>query len=299
MLAYMQEYVEKLVSKARNRIWDVVAKYGKLPVIVSFSGGKDSAAALAAAVDALGTDPVVAYFIHIPGQTIRDNVLAARLVAERLGLLWETIEWEPGEPLPATGSTVYHVIVKTKPYWEMLAQRGPPGIPPRPRWCCKIYKEEPLGYAPCTPFTAPFLLSGRRVCARIVIVGVKRADSRARRNRWDDYVKVFKRKNSVDIAVAPLVDYSDVDVWALLSYYDIHSIVREQYDRWGRSPNCVLCPLASKRQLERAARLLPTSFLQRYHEALKNWDTALARRMRAILEAELEKRRGPAREKRG
>ena len=293
MLAYMQEYVEKLVSKARNRIWDVVAKYGKLPVIVSFSGGKDSAAALAAAVDALGTDPVVAYFIHIPGQTIRDNVLAARLVAERLGLLWETIVWEYDTPLPAVGGTVYHVIVKDWPYWELLAIKGTPLPPPRPRWCCKRFKEEPLGYAPCAPTT----LDGRRACARIVVVGVKRSDSRARAKRWaNTHAKVFEREDSMDIAVAPLVDMNDAEVWALLSYHNIHDIVKEQYDRWGRSPNCVLCPLSSKKQLERAARLLPTSFLQRYYEALKNWDTQLARRMREILEAELEKRRGPARE---
>ena len=295
MLSYMGEYVRSIVYRKINMIRAWLSEYNNpVPVYVGFSGGKDSSATLALAVDAWPHD-IIGVFWHIPGQTIIDNVLVARRVAKTLGLRWETIHVvEPLEVMqaidPASPGVVYHVVIGREPYWVKLAANGPPSPPPRPRWCCRFYKEDPMNWLPVIGKT------------RYIITGVKRTDSPARAKRWDNRCEQEFRPRQgparLDIALAPICDLRDPEVWAVLEYYGLDDIIRGQYEKWGRSPNCVLCPLASKRQLERAARLLPTSYLQRYHEALKNWDTALARRMRAILEAELERRGGPAREKR-
>lgn len=91
----------------------------------------------------------------------------------------------------------------------------------------------------------------------------------------------------VDYTLAPLCDLRDPQVWALLEYYGIRSIVARQYEKWGRSPNCVLCPLASKRQLQRAVRQLPTGFMKRYYEALRDHHGSLSSRLLRIIEEEL------------
>lgn len=251
------------------------------PVYVGFSGGKDSSAVLAVAVNTIGGDNVTGWFWHIPGQTILDNIMASKRVAGKLGLEWRTITVrEPRElwTLKPEPGTVYHVIVGRKPYWELLREKGTPAPPPYPRWCCKYYKEEPLAN------TRP-----QRPGRRYILTGVKRSDSRARAKRWPESCrKTFKSKHGVqDIALAPLCNLTDSEVWSLLKYYDIADIVKQQYIKYGRSPNCALCPLASKKQLKKAAKNLPRSMIEKYLEALQPHNSKIAVRMRKILEEEV------------
>ncbi len=278
LLKWMPGQVEQIAAKVEKRIRNFWDRHGRPTLYVGFSGGKDSAAVLAAAVRAVGREAVVAWFWHIPGQTHRDNLAAARGVAERLGLGWRFIR--VGEPRelqrvdPEPG-TVYQVLRAGPPYWALLRLHGPPAPPPYPRWCCKLYKEEPLAWLP--PQKPPY---------RYIVTGVKRADSRARAKRWPQGCeREFRAPRGIrDLAIAPLCDLDDAQVWALLEHLGLRGIVEEQYRKWGRSPNCVLCPLASRAQLVRAARLLPHPYVQRFLDALAGWDSALARRMREALE---------------
>ena len=272
---------ETLARRVEARIKEWWLKHGRPHVWVGFSGGKDSSTVLAAAVASGVTFSAV--FWHIPGQTHGDNAAAARAVARALGLEWRGIRVRtPRElgSLEAEPGIVYHVVVGGRPYWEMLRVKGPPSPPPRPRWCCKYYKEEPLQHLPPA-----------RPGHRFILTGAKRADSPARARRWQECERDFRAKHGVvDHALAPLCDLRDPDVWILLRHYGIHDIVGRQYEVWGRSPNCVLCPLAGKAQLEAAVRRLPTPFLERYYRALERWDTSLAKRMKRVLEAELARR---------
>lgn len=280
-LAELVGLPSRLAARVEARVLEFWERHGRPALYVGFSGGKDSSAVLAAAVRAVGVDATVAWFWHIPGQTVKDNIQAAREVARALGLSWRTIR--VGEPSGLWGlrpepGTVYHVIRGGPPYWELLAARGPPFL--RHRWCCKYYKEDLLAE------TRP-----QRPGHRYVLTGVRPSDSRARASLWSSPEREFKSKHGVvDHALAPLWGLTTQDVWLLLEHYGLKEIVEQQYRVWGRSPNCVLCPLSSKKQLEKAARQLPTPFLQRYYDALRRWDTSLAKRMRSVIEAELARR---------
>jgi len=267
------------MNRAEQRIRDFWLRHNKPILYVGFSAGKDSATTLAAALNAVGPENVVAWYWHIPGQTHRDNLHAARQTARRLGLGWQThVIKEPNmtitiEPAPAT---IHHVIIGNQPYWKLLHKHGPPAPPPRPRWCCRLYKETPLTW------TKPW-----RDGYRYVLSGVKRADSPARRRRWQTCERRFRNRHGPapeDIALAPLCDYTDHEVWELLEHYNLRDTIQPQYDKWRRSPNCTLCPLASKKQLQQAAQQLPPQLLQKYYDALQPWNTQLAKRMKKIIE---------------
>lgn len=178
--------VGELAGQVEALILGFYERYRPPIVYVGFSGGKDSAAVLAAAAR-VGV-PFAAFFWHIPGQTVADNLQAAMKVARVLGLAWETITvrdprelsktvwpWDSNR-LPEPGR-VYHVIV-AQPYVHGLARYGPPPPPPYWRWCCKLYKEEPLHNLPPVARDPE---TGRP--ARFIITGVKPSDSPARARR--------------------------------------------------------------------------------------------------------------------
>lgn len=285
LLSYLEGYVESIVSRKEGLIREWLGRNGYPSYYVGFSGGKDSTAVLALAARAY-PEGLIGVFVHIPGQTVTDNVVAARGVARELGLSWETLR--VGDPRelsesidPSVGGVVYHVIVGRRPYWELLRVKGSPAPPPRPRWCCRYYKEEPMNWLP----------PSRSDGSRFIVTGVKRADSRARARRWADSCEhLFKPRVGparLDVTLAPLCDLNHADVWGILEYLGLYGIVRRQYEKWGRSPNCVLCPLASKRQLERAVKQLPTGFLERYYVALRGHGGTLSSRLLRIIEEEL------------
>ena len=260
-----------------KRIEEFIERHRPRWVYVFFSAGKDSSALLAAAARCC-RDRVVAVFNHIVGQTHALNAQAALRVARALGLEVRRLAPRgPGElqaalarEPPRPGQLLYLVVRSYSgglDYWRAVAENGFPAPTERwgggVRWCCREYKEK---WWSLLPFNGTY--DGKM--ARYLAVGVKRSDSEFRRRRWSGTtVRVYRTRGGVDVALAPLADLSDADVWALLRRYGIHGIVAEQYRAMGHSPNCTLCPLMGRAALERTVAALPAPYLEHVAETLE------------------------------
>ena len=293
LLEYIQTRNPWIVVE--DRIRRFVRDYNARFVYVLFSGGKDSAAVLAAANSAVH-DRMIVVYLHIVGNTHVDNVMAARSVAKRLGIDVVTIVArketltndvrriidEHGAPL------MLHVIVRTYreglDFWSAIEHYGMPVPLERShrgvRWCSSEFKEKWIKQLP--------RFNGRL----LLISGVKASDSwhRSRTSR------LVRRDGSV-VTLQPLVDMSDADVWSMLYHYGIADIVRKQYDVWGHAPNCMICPFMSIEKMKKSVRRMPTRLLQRILSSInkakkkcKSVSCELAEKMEMVIRAELERR---------
>lgn len=115
------------------------------------------------------------------------------------------------------------------------------------RWCCRLYKEN--GGA-----------------GRVLIMGVRAAESRRRANAWKEITTDIKDSP----VVCPIVYWLDDHVWEFIRHYNLPvcSLYNEGFTRLG----CIGCPLASKtiqaQQFERWPR-----FAANWKAAvIKNWE---------------------------
>ena len=278
-----------------DRISRFVRSYNARFVYVLFSGGKDSAAVLAAA-NSVVRDRMIVVYLHIVGNTHVDNVMAARGVANQLGIDVVTLVArresfasdvrriidERGAPL------MLHVIVVTYregfDFWSAIERYGVPVPLERSRrgvrWCSAEFKEKWIKQLP--------RFNGRL----LFISGVKASDSwhRSRTSR------LVRRDGSV-VTLLPLVDMSDADVWSMLHHYGIADIVKKQYDEWGHAPNCMLCPFMAAEKMKKSVRRMPTRLLQHILSSIekakrrcKSVSCELAEKMEMVIKAELERR---------
>jgi len=276
------KYVEGSIGKrAKDKIKDFMDKYNPRFLYVDFSGGKDSSAVLALVNDV--TSKWIATFIHIAGQTHGINVESAygvakrlvhdidiiKIVAKKKGLVLHGFRKILNEYTPPF---MVHVITFSHSsgldYWSAIEKHGFPAPTERmgrgKRWCCSEFKSEWLDERPPNGF-----FNGR--LARFIAVGVKRSDSPYRRKLWaNTHVKVFDRNvRYIDVALAPLIDYTNTEVFQVLLEYNIADIVSKQYEKWKRAPNCMLCPLMGKEALNIAVRNISPGLKKRVLEVLK------------------------------
>lgn len=115
------------------------------------------------------------------------------------------------------------------------------------RWCCQLYKEN--GGA-----------------GRVLIMGVRAAESRRRAKAWQEITTDIKES----LVICPIVYWLDDHVWEFIRHYNLPvcSLYNEGFTRLG----CIGCPLASKekqlRELERWPR-----FAANWKAAIiKNWE---------------------------
>ena len=267
LLMYMD-----LASRGIGRVRKVLERYKPSPVFIMFSGGKDSA--LASLFTAEVTDDFIMVFLHIAGQTHRDNISAVYGFIEELkdifGLSINSARFvcrNPGDMRRNMYRALYnysrpllvHAVVTSHSlgldYWNTLRKYGFPMPLERAgkgkRFCCSEFKSKWFDELP--PNTKKF--------ERVVVSGVKKTDSFYRRKLWDNYVMIFNKHTKYpDITIAPLIDYTDIEVMLLLKQYNVKSILK-QYEKWRRSPNCVICPLQGKHGFMLALKNLPCNYL--------------------------------------
>ncbi len=229
---------------------------------VPVSGGKDSAAVWGLAARA--AIPYVAVFIHIPGQTVSDNILAVEEIATTLDIkdkvtvvVSETRRIRVSiEGALSTCSLPCLVRVvpfthKGEDFWAAMLRYGFPAPLGRfgrgTRWCCGTFKHRVLSRLP---------YNGRRdgMPWKFGVDGTKATDSpyRARVYRED----IMTWEVTRDTYYLPLRTMRDEDVWALLEVLGLAEIVRPQYERWGRAPNCFFCPMLGKTAVRRATEAM-------------------------------------------
>lgn len=256
--------VEKAIESLR--IAEKIAKdfYDK-PLVVTYSGGKDS-----------------------------DVLLDLAL---KSGIIFEVSHSITTVDAPQTNRHVNEVFAELKEksikaYKKMPTYKGKPinmfsliaqkGIPPTRlvRYCCGVFKEGTEKN-------------------RVVALGVRAAESKRRQNRdifstsvgklanskhfslphvqevfkeakeqdevWDCAIVSTARKQKT-ILVNPIYDWSDAEVWEYIHENNI--AYNELYDMGYSRVGCILCPLANKREKQRDILTFP-AYKERYIKAFE------------------------------
>jgi len=224
--------LENLENEAIDFIKKVVDRYN-LPVIVSFSGGKDSLATFLLVEKALGKVPIL---FNDTGLELPETVEFVKEFAEKNGV--ELLVADAG-----------------KKFYEALEIMGPPARDYR--WCCKVAKLSPIANLVNTKFPEGVLsFVGQRA-----LESTRRALSpRVWRNRW--LIKI--------VAASPIQYWTALDIWLYLFKEKIEAnpLYFEGFDRLG----CWLCPAVELGELEAVAEKHPelvkwwTDHLKKYAE---------------------------------
>lgn len=182
-------------------------------------------------------EPPEGYYLAYSGGKDSDTILAlAKMSGVKFDAHYNLTTVDPPE-------VVYHVRehpeVKIhhpeKTMWELIVQKG---MPPwrTMRYCCEILKE-------------------KGGSGRFVITGVRRAESRKRRNRklieayTPNGCKVSKR------IINPILDWETSDVWEFIYSYNISYCML--YDEGFNRLGCILCPFATVRQRKKEEKRWP------------------------------------------
>jgi len=139
----------------------------------------------------------------------------------------------------------YPFVAMEKPkitMWKLIPKKL---MPPtrKVRYCCEKLKE-------------------RGGEGRIILTGVKRSDSR---NRKDRHVKVCRERGK--IIINPLLDWCDDEIWSYIRNNKLPYC--SLYDNGFKRLGCIGCPLASIKQREKEFRLYP-KYKQVYLRAFEN-----------------------------
>jgi len=200
------EFIKKLVEEK------------KLPVVVSFSGGKDSLTTYLLVEKALGKTPIL---FNDTGLELPETVEYVHSFTKKRGLK-------------------LYIADADKKFIEALKIMGPPARDYR--WCCKVAKLSPIAGLVNREFPKGVLsFVGQRA-----LESARRAVSpRVWRNRW--LLKI--------LAASPIQYWSALDIWLYLmkEKVDVNPLYFEGFDRLG----CWLCPAIELGELEAVAEKHP------------------------------------------
>jgi len=205
-------------------------------IIVKLSGGKDSTATLLYMLEHHHVDYVV--YQHIP-----DNMLpeSRRHVEE----LVRIIEEETGEKLNL-------VIIESEPMLKLMREKHKPFPNPKTLWCGYWLKLVPFRRW----LRALIQQAGLREEDIVIAIGVKRSDS-PRRNKMlvkpliqARELKTSYKRVALDpghyYIYAPLLDWSDQDVWRYLERYPrTLEKIKQAYTEYPNLSACLVCPYHS------------------------------------------------------
>ncbi len=194
-----------LISRGIKRVHVLGSKVG-LPVTVSYSGGKDSLAALDLTLRA-GLQPKIVF--NDTGLELPETVDNVAFITRYYGL--DLVEARPH-----------------RNFWELLEVFGPPAKDFR--WCCKLVKLIPLAKS----YKSAFPEGALNVVGQRGMESIDRALSgNVWRNRWIPHI----------LNVTPIQEWPQIAVWAyiLINKLPYNPLYERGFDRLG----CYLCPAAN------------------------------------------------------
>ncbi len=225
-----EEHMRIMESRSMKLIATMYEKVQK-PIVVSFSGGKDSLVALSLVLD-LGYEPKVLF--NNTGIELPETVDTVHKIIDSLGL--ELIE-------ASANDIFWHAVYKL-------------GIPGRDyRWCCKVCKLAPLAR------TVKSLWSN----GALNVVGQRAFESldRARnpsvwRLRWAPQL----------LNISPINYWSQLEVWMYIfkKKLYVNPLYYMGYERIG----CFMCPASTLAELQLVSETHP-SLWNKWLEVLEYW----------------------------
>ena len=219
-----------MVSKAIKRV-SVLAERTGLPVVVSYSGGKDSLVALDLTVRA-GIEPVMLF--NNTGLELPETIENVYKVADMYGL--KLIVADAGDR-----------------FWEAVSKFSPPAK--EFRWCCKVVKMAPIGrvYKEHFPDGA------------LVIIGQRALESIDRswsggvwRNRW----------LPTSLNVSPIQEWDLLTEWIyiLKNKLPVNKLYFMGFERLG----CFMCPASPIAEYSLIQKVYPDLW-EKWEAVLREW----------------------------
>ncbi len=180
------------------------------PILVAFSGGKDSLAALTLVSEVVPSGGVEAFIVEVPGNTHVETIRYVKEVSERFGV-------------------ELRVLRADQTIWEAIRKWGFPS--PRRRWCATFFKMK----------VVKKFLSENYEEIPLVITGEKRSDSKRRKN----LPPIERRRDWGQVTVHPVLEWTDEEVIRYLTKKGVN--ICPLYHRIGASGGCLYCPFKTKR----------------------------------------------------
>ena len=202
---------EMYVRSARAHAFiNVMAEKVGKPVVVSYSGGKDSLVALHLTLEA-GFDPRMLF--NNTGIELPETIEAVRRAVERWGL--DLVEANAGDA-----------------FWRAVRYFGPPARDYR--WCCKVTKLAPLARVARREWPNGAL----NVVGQRAFESLDRARSpRVWRNRWVPQL----------LAISPVQEWTQMHIW--LYIYKHRLEYNRLYDMGFDRVGCFMCPASTMAEL--------------------------------------------------
>ncbi|MEO3993702.1 MAG: phosphoadenosine phosphosulfate reductase family protein [Desulfurococcaceae archaeon TW002] len=203
----------------------------KLPVVVSYSGGKDSLVALHLVLRA-GIEPTMLF--NDTGLELPETLKNVKEVSEIYGL--ELINADAGSK-----------------FWEAVEVFGPPAKDYR--WCCKVVKLVPIARAYKSSFQGGVLsVVGQRAFESID----RSLSGSVWRNRWLPGV----------LSMSPIQEWDQISVWSYIhvNKLPVNPLYFEGFERLG----CYLCPAANIAEYHEIRKKYPGLWC-RWEEFLRRW----------------------------
>lgn len=201
--------LNKITDEAVSYIRDISKSFDTSSMFVSFSGGKDSTVASHLAMTALGTESI----IHLYGDTTLEYPTSSEYIQIFKAKYRKT-------PLLVARNA-------DQDFNDLCDVIGPPSRVMR--WCCTIFKTGSI--------TKKIEQTFRNKTRLLSFQGIRRAESKSRSkyDRDTDSPKISKQ-----VVSAPIIDWTDFDVWLYILANDIpfNRAYRQGFSRVG----CWCCP---------------------------------------------------------
>lgn len=213
------EKLERQVEEAVAFIRKMDKKIGK-PVIVSFSGGKDSLVSLHLTLKSIG-EPTLLF--NNTGIELPETIETVVKVSEKYGLKLEVAD---------AGNA----------FWDSVKTFGPPARDYR--WCCKVAKLVPLA----KKMLREWPMGALNIVGQRAYESLERARStRIWRNKWVPLV----------ISASPIQYWSQLSIWLYIFREKLLDNVNPLYFKGFDRIGCFMCPASRLAEFEEVKKTHP------------------------------------------